>query len=589
MDISKRLKIREETVENIYEFFINEKLLVNRNYQRKLVWTIDEKRNFIDTLSLNLPVPLFLVAEIDYKESKCLEIIDGMQRLNAIVSFIEGEFPFNGKFFDLETIGTTKYLMDNNTITQKLPKLERTFCKKITSYPLPLSVSSFENESTIEDIFKRINSNGRHLSSQELRQAGSNNKFSYIVRKISESIRGDVSHGDKLLLNKMRNISINNSQLTYGIDMGGIFWRKHNIITNENIRQSRDEELVAHLLSAILIEPRPSATSNNLDKLYGFETDENSNIEQIIKKLGVEFIISQFESIFDEFRQTFESTRSSFYRVMFKNETKYVSRSFQTVFLAFYDLLVKEQLKITDYVALCKGLDGIGDKYLSVNAEYLNLSKHREEAIEAIKGIARKYFIKRKETDPVLNNGVMKLENILSSSNTENTSYDFKIGLHRLEKNGVFDDTCFDKILKTLTAIANGGSDNVGYVIIGVADEEKDSKRHNSIFNSKSVIYKNFFIIGVNDEVKNYSKEEDYRNLIENKIKNSTITPSLYKDQLLRNIDYFNYYDKSILVLKIQGDEEPAKFGDKYFERQGTNTVEVNREKEKYIWKRFLK
>lgn len=589
MDITKRLKIREETVENIYDFYLNEKLLVNRNYQRKLVWSIEEKQGFIDTLSKNFPVPLVLVAEVDFKDSKRLEIIDGMQRLNSIVSFIEGEFTLNGKYFDLETIATTKYLLDNKTMQQKLPKLDRVVCKNIASYPVPLSVSSFEKETIIEDIFKRINANGRHLSSQELRQAGSSCRFGYLVRKLSESIRGDVSHTDRLLLNNMKVISINNNKLSYGIDMGGIFWRKHNIITNENIRQSRDEEMVAHLLSAILIEPRPSATSKNLDSFYELEDSQNELIDQKIKKLGEEYIITVFEAVFDEFRKTFEATRSSFFRVLFKSETKYVSRSFQAVFLAFYDLLVKEQMIINDYVKLCKEFEGFGDKFLTQNAETLNLSKYRETAIDTIKGISRKHFTKRKQTDPAFNNGVIKLENILNSSSTENTSYDFKIGLHRLETNGQFDDNCFEKIIKTLTAIANIGCDSIGYVIIGVADKEADSKRFENLYKQKSIEYRNFFITGVNEEVKKYTKEEDYRTQIENKIRQSAISPSNYKDQLLRNIDYFNYFDKKILVLKIYAEDEPAKFGDKYFERQGTSTVEIPRDKEKYLWKRFIK
>jgi hypothetical protein len=588
MEIVKKLTIRPETIETLYEYYIGEKLLVNRKYQRKLVWSIEEKQSFIDSISLNYPIPLFLVAEVPFNSDVKFEIIDGMQRLNAIFAFIEGEFPIQDRHFDLETIGTTKYLKDSEKLIQKLPKLERTFCKNITSYPLPLSVSNFDEHEKIEDIFTRINSNGKHLSSQELRQAGSNTLFGGLVRKISESIRGDVSLSDRLLLNKMKNISINNHDLKYGINMGGIFWRKHNIITNENIRQSRDEEMVAHLLSGMLIEPRPNATSHNLDKFYGLEGN-NVSIEEKIRKLGEKYITTVFQATFDEFRKTFESTGSSFFKIAFHKETKYVSRSFQAAFLAFYDLLVKEQMKIIDYVKLAKAFEGFGDKYLTNNSEYLNHSKEREQAIEAIKGIARKHFVRRKGTDPALNNGVIKLENILNSSDAETINYDFKIGFHRLEKEGKFDDGCLAKSLRTLTAIANAGKESVGYVIIGVADSDDDKKRFESFYGSKAIQHKNFFITGLNDEIKKYSSAEDYKRHLEVKIKASGITPSIYVDQILRNIDYFNYYDKNIVILKIQSEDEPAKFGDKYFERLSSNTLEISRDKEKQLWKRFIK
>ncbi|WP_316751780.1 DUF262 domain-containing protein [Pedobacter gandavensis] len=585
LDITKKLIIRPETVETIFDYYQKDQLLVNRRYQRKLVWTIEEKEKFIDSISLNYPVPLFLVAEISYKGRTILEIIDGMQRLNAVTAFIEGEFTFNNKYFDLETFAGTKYLLDKGKLVQKHPKLSRELCKNISSYQLPLSVSIFKEESAIDDIFKRINSNGKHLSSQELRQAGSTNTFGKLVRQLSESIRGDVSHSDRLTLNNMKKISINSRDLGYGIDMGGVFWRKHNLITNENIRESRDEELVAHLLGALILEPRPAATSKNLDSFYG----DNKVIEETIKKLGETYILAMFQSVFDEFRKTFESTGSSFHRVLFHNESSYLNRSFQVFFLAFYDLLVKEQMKIVNYKNLVRSLEGIGDRYITSNAEGYKVAKQREHGIEVVKGLIRKDFVKRKENDPALNNGVLKLENILGSSKTENASYDFKIGLHKMDDLGRFDDHCFDKVLKTLTAIANIAKDSIGYVIIGVADDKKASDFHEAYYKNKSITFKEFLITGVQEEVKMHKNHEAYRTLIENKIRHSKISPSKYIDQILRSIDYFEYYGKSILILKIQTNGEPVKFGDNYYERQGTSTVEIPRDKEIDLWQRMLK
>lgn len=588
MEVTKKLLIQPETVETIYDYYKNDKLLVNRRYQRKLVWTLEEKEGFVDSIALNYPVPLFLVAEVKYMEKSRYEIIDGMQRLDAIISFIEGEFSLNGKYFDLETFANTKYLLDKGELKQKTPKLDRVLCKNISSYQLPLSVSTFADESVIDIIFKRINSNGKHLSQQELRQAGSETRFAYIVRKLAESIRGDVSLGDKLLLGNMKKISINNKDLSYGINMGGIFWRKHNIVTSENIRQSRDEELIAHIISSLIMEPRPSATSKNLNGFYGLENGENHILETQIKKFGEQYCIDVFQAVFEEIRRTFDVSGKSFHKVLFHNETSYLNRSFHVIFLAFYDLLVKEQLKITNYTKLTEKLEGVGDQILTPNIEQLNLSKTRETAVSAIKGIIREFTIKRGENDPALNNGVIKLENILNSSNTENTNYDFKIGFHRLEKNGDFDKNALEKILKTLSAIANLGKGSIGYVIIGVADKKEDSDRYEQIHSIQSRKFKDFFITGVNKEVAKYKTDEVYKNLIENSIRNSEISPSTYKDQLLRNIDYFNYYDKSILILKIQAEKEPCKFGQKYYERLGTQTTEIPEDKVINLWRRFI-
>ena len=588
MELTKNLYIQAETIETIYGYYKEDKLLVNRRYQRKLVWTIEEKEKFIDSISLNYPVPLILVAQIKHKEINRYEIIDGMQRLDSIVSFIEGDFPLDGKYFDLETVASTKYLLDNKQLKQKTPKLDRELCKRIALYQIPMSISSFEDEKTIDVIFKRINSNGKHLSQQELRQAGSESRFAFLVRKLAESIRGDVSLEERLSLSSMKKISINSKKLSYGINLGGIFWKKHNIITSENIRQSRDEELIANILSSILVNPRPSATSKNLDGFYGLDNRENQIIETQIRKYGEQACINTFEAIFEEIKKTFDSTGKSFHKVLFKKDTSYINRSFHVIFLAFYDLLVKENLKITDYNKLALRLDGIGDELLTPNIEQLNMSKSRENAVGAIKGIIREHTTKRDNNDPALNNGVTKLENILNSIVTEETNVDFKIGLHRLDSKGNFDKNALNKVLKSLTAMANIGKGSTGYIILGIADDKEDSEKHEHFYKAKSKKYKNFYITGIQKEIEKYSKAESYKELIENSIRNSGIAPSLYKDQLLRSIDCFNYYDKTILILKIEADKEPCKYEQKYYERLGTQTTEVPEDKVFNLWKRFL-
>ncbi|WP_442951683.1 DUF262 domain-containing protein [Paenibacillus sp. GYB003] len=55
------------------------KLIVNRRYQRKLVWTKDEKSQLIDTMIKRYPLPLILLAEVEIDGVAKYEIIDGMQ------------------------------------------------------------------------------------------------------------------------------------------------------------------------------------------------------------------------------------------------------------------------------------------------------------------------------------------------------------------------------------------------------------------------------------------------------------------------------------------------------------------------------
>ena len=190
MFIQEELSIKAMTISQIYSLYCSDKLIVNRRYQRKLCWTIEEKRNFLDTIERGFPVPMFLLAT---NENGQYEIIDGMQRLDAICSFISQRYQLKSGFFNLESMPDTIEMKRNKVLTQKNPCIDATVCKDIANYPLPVSVFPAATRDDIEEVFKRINSTGKHLALQELRQVGVDTPFSNIVRELSAEIRGDIS------------------------------------------------------------------------------------------------------------------------------------------------------------------------------------------------------------------------------------------------------------------------------------------------------------------------------------------------------------------------------------------------------------
>lgn len=590
MTLTRKLDIRPESVESIYSYYRKKILLVNRKYQRKLVWSVEEKEKFIDSIYNGLPIPLILVALTKYKDSTVYEIIDGMQRLNAIVSFIQNEVHLSGKYFNLDTLALTKSLKDQDKIIQKEPKLSIEECLEITSYQLPFSITAYDKEADIEEIFRRINSYGKTLSSHELRQAGSIGSFTKIVRDIAETIRKDVSPSDKILLGNMRRISLSNRGLSYGIDLRNVFWYKQSILTENNIRASRDEELIAHLVIAMLMDYDINISSTSLDKAYGLSDDEGENIdtEELIKKYGgSNFVINQFESIFQEIRNTLDAYKFEFRSLLFRKQSRYMNNAFQIIFLTFHQLLVKEQLKINNYTLLNKELNGLGDKLISPNIEEIRHRAARQRCIDSVAGVLRKHFSKRDETDPVLSNGVIKLESLLAASKTENTSYDFKQGIYQMDKDN---KNIREKILKTLCSFVNAGRNAVGYVVIGVADNKNMAEQFTKYYNEETIEINEFYINGIDAESKKrHINLDDYRTQLEQFIKNSDIQPEYYKTQILKNIDLFSYREKSIIILKIQSKEDPLKLNGKFHHREGTSTVEIPSSEERQLWSLFLK
>lgn len=68
------------SIQSLYRSYRDGSLIVNRQYQRKLVWTVVEKQKLIDSILKDYPLPLFLLAEkpaIQQGQSVKLEVIDG--------------------------------------------------------------------------------------------------------------------------------------------------------------------------------------------------------------------------------------------------------------------------------------------------------------------------------------------------------------------------------------------------------------------------------------------------------------------------------------------------------------------------------
>src|SRR6266496_367200 len=213
------LSVRSESVQRLYDLYVSDRFQVNRRYQRKLVWSVEEKEKLIDSMLRDLPLPLFLVAEIAGDTAYTYELIDGLQRLNAIFAFLENEYAINGNYFDLDSLADTKLLKDEGRLTQKLPTLRREESTTFANYTVALSVFRAADEASVEEVFRRINSGGRRLSRQSLRQAGTISPLADLVRIISSRVRGDTSPGESVALRRMPQLSITNYNLDYGVNV----------------------------------------------------------------------------------------------------------------------------------------------------------------------------------------------------------------------------------------------------------------------------------------------------------------------------------------------------------------------------------
>jgi hypothetical protein len=144
--------------------FVNSKRWVNLRpeYQRRLVWSVQKQSLFIESLLLNIPIPQIFLFETDLSR---YEVMDGQQRLNAVVSFYENGFALRG----LE-----KWQELNGLRYRELPdKLQRGLDRRRLSATVLLLESAKDSLKEAGDVrklvFERLNTGGQQLNAQELR------------------------------------------------------------------------------------------------------------------------------------------------------------------------------------------------------------------------------------------------------------------------------------------------------------------------------------------------------------------------------------------------------------------------------------
>ena len=151
--------------------------------QRKYVWDKNEASRFIDSILLGLPVPSIFLAKTD--DEKRL-IVDGYQRIMTVYDYVKrGIFGGDGKSFSLSNSDIINTRWRGKTFQELQPEEQR----KIRNSPIHAIV--FEQKEPKDDtgmyqIFERINTSGRSLKPQEIRNCVYHGKFNKLQLELNK-------------------------------------------------------------------------------------------------------------------------------------------------------------------------------------------------------------------------------------------------------------------------------------------------------------------------------------------------------------------------------------------------------------------
>lgn len=582
--VSNNLDVKGKTINDIMRWYFDGSLIVNRKYQRKLVWTLEEKRLFIDSIINKYPTPSIIVSYYEIKDKSgnmidCYEIIDGLQRLNAIVSFVTNEFGImidkKEYFYDMQFTPTALTKRLKGELFQKDFVLPFDICQDFSGSEIPviLTTQRENRNEKIEQIFSRINSSGRKLSAHDLRQASSLGEFPDLVRRVSTNIRGDFTYYDEVNLCDMPQISLSSPGLNYGVDPKTTFWREHDIIPFNNFRQSKDEEVIASALAVVLLGQNFRINADSLNSLYLPNTKNYTLITDIINKIGKDNIEQYSKDVINQINDIFDSVNSNFTDYLYpKKDASGKDISFIMLFCTIYKLN-REAYFINDYCLAAKTLKKHFNStfdIISKNSKHNKRIEVMEVLYNSLKSVMEHKLPRKRNNDDRL------LEKLLSLSNIESQMIEFKIGISYFE-NGEVNEKEIVKICKTIVAMSNTNCDHQdkGYIIIGIANNRQSCNNWKEKYKEMPLSYGNHKIVGITKEATTHFIDVDcYERKFGDLIKNKPITASL-KTYVLSNFRTVDFKEKILLVIPVVKQDEICYYNNEFYIREGSKTVHI--------------
>ena len=216
------------------EWYREGSLKLRPDFQRRENWPQRAKIYFVDTILRGYPVPLiYLRARLDAKtKSPIREVVDGQQRLTAIIQFSDGKFRLDESVAGYQGLSYDELeLQDQNAFL---------------SYDMGVEELVSANDEYVLEVFHRLNSNGVQLNAQELRHGTFHGAFRNAVVQTSERWT--------------------------------LLWARYKVVTIKNRLRMKDDELTAEMLGIILRgvsdggQPNIRSLYANYDKDFPNET-----------------------------------------------------------------------------------------------------------------------------------------------------------------------------------------------------------------------------------------------------------------------------------------------------------------------------
>lgn len=183
IELGKRNLITDKadpTIESLNCKYLKGKLILQPDYQRRFVMKPQIASKLIESILLNIPLPTVYLNEED---DGSWSVIDGQQRLTAIISFISGKFLYDNKEFKLSGLNV---LSELNKKTFK--ELNEVYQEKIMNTSIRAIIIKKESNEDIKfEIFERLNTGSTPLNEDEIRNTIYRGKYMNLLNELEKN------------------------------------------------------------------------------------------------------------------------------------------------------------------------------------------------------------------------------------------------------------------------------------------------------------------------------------------------------------------------------------------------------------------
>jgi Protein of unknown function DUF262 len=267
---SKERTVRTQNIEYGIETLIKKiddgEIRLDPEYQRNHRWSDKMSSKLIESLVLNIPVPLIYISyDVDVDVELATEdirysVIDGQQRIRAMMGYFNGEYALEG----LDTLSEINGLKFN----ELPPFLQRRLNARTIRC---LQVDSTVDEQVKYDIFERLNIGSVKLEAQEIRNAtirgyindrlkelSLNDEFSKLIQIKNDKNRNDntrvIKMEDRELVLRFLALSENYESEEISVGMGKFL--THRMLAFESYEDQRIDQMGDEFIEVMKIAKR---------------------------------------------------------------------------------------------------------------------------------------------------------------------------------------------------------------------------------------------------------------------------------------------------------------------------------------------